>query len=223
MAEQTATVAQIIQNARRWADAETPTPDTDFVTDAELLDRLNQLYREFLDLCISCGHGAIELLGPLAATVDGPGFDLPDDLYRLVGVDIPCGTDYVDAQRFNWKERNNRTWGQPRYRVTGRTLMWTPTDSAPASVRVWYFPQFVSVEADAVVPSYNGWDDYISHGLAVYILGKEERSAELQQSLKDAVGKRIELALKDFDTTGTATVSRVEFMPEEFVDVWGTY
>lgn len=218
------TVDQVITRARRMADAETSTPTTDFVTDAELLVQLNAAYREFVDLVASQGDAALELL---ATSVELPSpFYLPADFYRLIAVDLPDDTQagrWVDAKSFNFRDRN-RFYGTrpfPRYRLVGGQLVLTPTETAVTTLRIWYVPYVddLILPVDLLV-TYNGWEDYLCSTLASYICAKEDRDTGPHKALRDVATARIAEACSNLVLAGTQTIAQVEWQPEDARGWW---
>lgn len=222
----TVLASDLITRIRRTADAETPTPATDFVTDTELLVELNAAYREFLDLVISSGDAATELLAT-SATLTSP-FTLPADLYRLIAVDLPDVTQagrWLDAKSFNFRDRNDSSYfglAVPRYRLVGQQLMFQTVQQPPTTCRVWYVP----ISVDVTLPSgtlttFNGWQDYLVHTVAMYVCGKENRDMGPHTDARKRAEDRIREACANLVVDGTQTMARVEFQPEEFYSWYG--
>jgi len=226
MANTTPTAQALINVGRQLADAQTPTPTTDFVTDTELLERLNTAYRELVDFIASCSDGAIELLAT-SATVTSPLFTLPADFYRLIAVDLPDtsrSNRWVDAKSFNFRERNREcSFSYPEYRLVGNALLFTPVENPPASARVWYIPSFTAVaNLSSTLNTFGGWDDFLTAELAIYIATKEDADTALHVTRKKAAMERIALVCKDLVLTGTQTIAKVEYQVEEFIDFLAT-
>jgi hypothetical protein len=211
----------IVSRARRLADAETPTPSTDFVTDTELYVELTSAARELADVIIA-EDGGIELLAT-STTLTSP-YTFPADFYRHVALDIP-GIDatmpWKRAMQFPFSRRNDfYDTNTPRYRVMSGALVFSPSNAAPTSVRLWYVavPTTVSAGSDLVL-SVNGWDDYIVGRLAEYICSKEERDATAAQSKAAIALARIKQACKELAIADTQRIADVESFPEEYLDL----
>ncbi len=187
-----ATVASILTAARRYADVETSTPTLDRDTDVELLEYLNDAYRELLDLIVS--KGGQDLITK-SVTLTSP-YTLPSDFYRAVALERGVGTNrWVDLHRFNFRERN-RTLSQdwPAWRVLGEiagpVLRLFPSDATPGDLRLWYVPNAASIAAGDTISVFGGWNTYLSIRIAQRILAADEReNSALDRELKIATGR----------------------------------
>lgn len=228
MATLTAAVQDIIDRARRLADAETPTPTTDFVTDDELNIELTSVYRRMLDLIIE-SDGSVEAL-LVSADVVSP-YTVPANTYRVYAVDQPGETAgrWSRLDSFNFTNRNDY-WSDdyPTWRWTGGKILLQPTTALPSTLRVWYIPYGLPTSPTAgagvidVVPSYNGWDDFLAYGLAAYICVKEDRDPSAFLGQYQAAAARIQAAARRMVVLESRTIADVERMPEEiyFADDW---
>jgi len=80
-------------------------------------------------------------------------YDLPDDFYKLLGVDLEIGSGpdgYVSLRPFSLAERNRystanvQTWigvTNLRYRLSGNKLWFTPSPQTGQTIRIWYIPR----------------------------------------------------------------------------------
>jgi hypothetical protein len=217
----TVTAGDIITQARSAADAETATPTTDFVKDAELLLVLTRAYRELVDIIVS-EDGGLELLAT-SATLTSP-YNLPSDFYRHIAAEIPGdpgGNPWKPLKQFSFRQRNDYSdtaW--PRYRIVGNALALAPSTAAPTSVRLWYvaFPSALASSSD-VTKSVNGWDDFLIYTLAAYICRKEDRDEQGHQASRGEALGRIRAACKDIAIGDTTTIADVESQPEEYFDM----
>lgn len=218
----TETVANIILDARRHADAETPTPTTDFTPDAELLRYFNTSYKKLVDMIAASGDAAVSLL--LKSTSLASPYTLPSDFYRITGVDIldSNGLDWRALKTFDFRHRNSKRDSQfPTYRVEAGALVLSPTTSAVTStLRVWYVADGGSLASGGSITTFNGWDDFISYDVAIEILGKEDRDISVAKLRRDEAAQRVVEACNDLNTGDTATIADVERMPEDFFDFW---
>jgi hypothetical protein len=220
---QTQTVANIIARAREAADAQTPTPTADFVTDTELGNVVLRGYQRLCDGIINV-EGGIDLLA-VNTTLTSP-YTLPADFYRLAGVDVPDASQtgrWVTLKQFSFANRNayyNETY--PRYRVIGGVIHFSPEDAAPSQLRLWYVP--VTTEGtsgpDQTVLSLNGWDEYLVYDAAMYIAVKEERDPSVHAALRDAALQRVVDAVRDLVVGDTMVVADREVYMEDAWDRW---
>lgn len=221
MTAPTATLASIILEARQRADAVTPSPTNDFTTDTELLTYANKAYRQLLDLIISCGDSAIELL-VTSTTLTTP-YTLPADFYRLAGIDVPNDTatgTWLALKPFQWRQRNDFTdTSRPRYRLVNGLLKFSPSTAAPSSVRLWYVPYATDLSAVGSVTSYNGWDDYLVGSVAAAICVKEDRDPSPHLGLVQQAAARVQAMCGDLILTDPQTVAQVEYQYEDIYDL----
>lgn len=221
MPVQSATLAAILLEARQRADAETPNTALDFTPDSELLTYANKAYRQFLDLIISCGDSAIELL-VVSATLTSP-YALPADFYRLAGLDAPNPTasgTWMPLKPYQWRQRNDFTDAtRPRFRLVKGALTFSPADAVPASLRLWYVPYPADLTSLDSISAYNGWDDFLVGSIAAAICVKEDRDPSPHVQLQGMAAARIQTCCADLLITDTETVAETEFQYEEIYDL----
>src|ERR1700761_4819157 len=157
---QSATAASLIQRARYAADAETPTPSTDFVSDTEALTYLTTAYRKLIDWIVDNGGQDLLLVN---ATLTPPTYDLPADYYRVAMVQVPVigstPANWFTLRRFNLAEMNRRvTWETqyPLWRIINGQLRFDPENAQPPSVRLWYIPAVDDVQSGDVLQPFGG-------------------------------------------------------------------
>jgi hypothetical protein len=220
---QTITAATVIQQARYHADAETPSPTVDFITDAEALSYLTDSYHRLLDFIMDCSGQ--DLLAT-SATLSAP-YTLPADFYRAIALDVQNGSGvqkWVSLRPFMFRERNNFVdTSFPRWRILGNNppaILFEPETAAPSVIRLWYVQDVSALSSTAAVLSnFGGWADYLAYDVAVAMLIKEEREPGACAAEAGSALKRIELAVKNKCLGETDTVARVEYAPEDLIDV----
>jgi hypothetical protein len=228
---ETTLASAIITRARNLSDSNTPTPTVDFVTDAELLDYLNQAYKELIDLIADSSDAAIELMAK-TATLTSP-WTLPADFYRALTIDVPRDTasttnPWMETQMFSIRGRN-RYWNEryPAWRIVGGAIVWEPPTTTIAQARVWYIPNFTELSAtSSTVTTYNGWDAFLTGTLIMNILAKNEQDTSLGRQMREEARKRIETACSRITLADTARPVRKEFYNEDQFDdtgYWGRY
>lgn len=212
-----ATAADIILRARYAADGETATPTTDFVTDIEALAYLSAEYRALINLIIEAG--GLDLL--LTSTTLASPYTLPADFFREAALEQGSGTSWLELKRFNFRERNNYSDGlsTPRWRILNGAILLEPATSAPASLRLWYVPDFAVVSSTSTtVAVYNGWDEYLVQGIAARMLIKEDRDPNTALGLKLAAEASIRTACRDLCVIDTEVIADVERTQEDYYD-----
>lgn len=216
---QTALASSLIQRARYAADAETPTPTTDFITDVESLTYLTNSYRKLLDLIIDSGG---QDLVTTFATLTSPSYTLPATFYRVAGLDAQIDSNRWSAlPRFMFQERNRRSVDTsfPFWRIIGTTLMFDPPNATPTPLRLWYIAELnVAAATTDVVQTFGGWDEYLVMDMASQMLLKEERDSSAVDGRFAQAMRRIQTACRELSVHDVEHVSKTEFLPEEAID-----
>lgn len=187
-----------------------------FVSDDELLVQLVPLVRELYDLLIEGGESYYNVQLP-SFTLDATRqFTLPDDFYKLRGVDFYFTNRWIPLDEIPFANRNDfALWASYLpcgYQLFGRPsvtpgkqesyLQILPEQYAPTTgYRLWYVPKpAVPVNFADKIDGINGWERFVICGLAVYALRKKhilDRAQDLRQEqlaieqrLRDAAAKR---------------------------------
>ena len=86
--------------------------------------------------------------------------NLPDDCYKVMGVDLQVGYDkYITLTPFNFNERNRassqnvqgyatQNYTTYRYRVLYNSIVITPRATGQVNMRIWYVPTPPKLVAD---------------------------------------------------------------------------
>jgi len=143
-----ATLATLIANARQRADM----VGSDFCTDDEFTTWINESLYELYDLLIQ-KYGNDYFVSTATITADGTSdeFDLPSDMYKMIGLDALETDEYLPVKRFNFAERNfaalTTTVDAARYRLLGDQIQILPRQSSGQVFRLWYIPKLTSMVA----------------------------------------------------------------------------
>ena len=180
--------------------ADMPTPSTTtFITISEWNGILNNEYAGLYGLLVQkFGADYYVKDPPYSLTTDATNthYALPSDFFKLLGVDLQVGTEWVTVDPFNFAERN-------RY------------SSVPVSgqvIRVHYVPLFTALGADSDVANFlNGWDDYVVVGAALQAALKEEslETAALLQRERAEIEQRIEAEAENRDASGMGSTTDI--------------
>lgn len=150
-----------------------------FVTNSELTTYINQGAQDLHDLITASNEDyhltAVEFTLSAANT-----YTLPDNFYKLRGVDYQDGGDWLHVRPFNFAERNK--WRESGYAGT---------------YRLWYLLRFTPLVADADELD-DQWSEYVVALATRACKVKEETSttdvdqriAMLRQRIVSMVGKR---------------------------------
>jgi len=168
-------LAQLRTASRQRADMVNST----FVSDAELSSYINASYYELYDLLVQ-KYGNDYYVTQYSFNLVGnqERYDLPDDFYKLLGVDLQIGggpDGYVSLRPFSLAERNRystanvQTWigvTNLRYRLSGNKLWFTPSPQTGQTIRIWYIPRLAELvdEVTLTVAAEPVTGDYITVG-----------------------------------------------------------
>ena len=166
-------IEKLVERARRAADME----NSAFVTEPEAIDRMNTAIAELYDLLIAAyGEDYTYLTVTASFTANLAEYPLPNDFYKLAGVDIETNAstaEFITARRANEEHRNlvNRgasTW--LRYFLRGPDLVFTPAPKNTRQYRIRYHPVApVLIKTEVLDAAINTGTDEITltdHGLS---------------------------------------------------------
>lgn len=210
------TLTQAIEEVRRRTD----TQENQVVTDAEVTSYINLSQQELYGLLIQT-YGADYALssGSLTYTGSSNTVALPSDFFKLRGVDVLTGGQYVTIKPFNLEERNllaniPNSIGAPwfsalRYRLSGNNLWIEPLPPA-CTVRLWYAPKLTALSAgtDALI-GYNGWEEYTIVDASIKVMQKQDLDVKVLFAQKGALIQRLNSEMENRDAGSPATVSDV--------------
>lgn len=204
------TLLELKERARDAADMENST----FVSDSELTKYLNQSLEKLYDLLMAAYgqeyHYREEVI-TLETNTDL--YDLPDDFYSLMGVDLvlsPNPTSQSNAitlEPYMFQERNRYVNSyltadqvdgtiRMRYRMKGNQIHLIPQPSGFNSLRLHYVPVMESLETDFdEFDGVNGWEEYAVLDTAIKMMRKEEGdTSDLRIDKADVEDKLVSMA-----------------------------
>lgn len=169
------TLGQLRLSAQQRADR----VNSQFVTDSEWNQYINQSYFELYDMLIQ-SYGNEYHVAPWTQFTTNGGFSyaLPDGLttfqdqnganfvpapfYKLLGVDLglsPSANAWITLKKYDFISRNRYVYPQIttsllgvaglRYRIIGNNLQFIPTPAAGQIVRLWYIPRMTALLQDS--------------------------------------------------------------------------
>ena len=184
--------------ARRMADMENST----FVSDLELRDYLNSGYAELYDLVVEKYEDYYLKTTDSMDLASSDEHNLPDDFYKVLGVDLDFGGHIASLRNYNFSERNmhrshfytnNRMHTQTQYHIQGNKIKFVPTDGSGTAV-MHYVP--VAKQLSETVTSFEsiipGFEEYICLSAAISCLMKEESDVQMHMARKEMLKQRIE-------------------------------
>lgn len=219
------TLAKIRERVRARADMK----NSEFVEDSELNEYINASYQELYDILV----GSFEdyyTLPPVSFSISsGDYFELPENFYKLRGVD--CALDnnnFYTMSPFDFNRRNRTGQSLSRleyiqydknYRIIGNRLYITPAERAQGNYRIWYIPQASTLTSDSsTLDGINGWEEYVVVDAARKCLDKEETDTSSLIREKEMLRQRITAASARRDAGAPKTISDVSLI--NFDDFW---
>lgn len=213
------TLGQLKTSVRQRADQE----NSNFISDSELTSYINQSHSALYDLLVTAYGNDYFASGPFQIVTDGTNsaYALPDDFYKLLGVDLVTGPGQSRTLRpFNFSERN--VYGQVRYRLQGNNLLLSPKPGSSLHLNLWYIPQPPNLTDDntstltGVLAQYS---EFIVLDSAIKCLVKEESDPSALLQSKAEIMKRIQDSATPRDAGRAYTVSD-RTSGVDFFDLW---
>ena len=199
--------------------------NSDFASDAELLQWANDGYLQFYDLIANTLED-FNLADPVTTTIASGNTDIDlssavTRFYLLKGLDFNyTGNKYHKVLSFNFSERNsydnNFAETDPyynkrrRYKLYGSKITIVPAETAPGTYKIWYVPEPVLLSDDSdTFENYNGWGDYVVQYVAKRIKIKSEEDFSPFEREMGFLANRIGEIAKNRDTNKIHSVTDV--------------
>jgi hypothetical protein len=206
------TLASMREQARQRADM----VNSEFCSDAEINQYINNSAAELYDLLVSVNEDYFVSSTPqsISVTSGTDSYDLAADFYKALGVDLYLNGSWVTMKPFMFAERNayqGMMFDMPfRYRIRGGKISFVPVPSGNHTVQIWYIPRFTALASDAATfDGINGWEEYVIVDAAIKMLQKEESDVSVLLAQKEALKARI----------NTMAANRDSGSPQRIVDV----
>ena len=223
----TVTLLELRTRARQRSDM----VNSGFISDSELNAYVNASYAELYDLLVS-KHGEDYFVNQynFTTTTNNETYALPDDFYKLEGVDLQLDTsnNWVSLKRFEFAERNiPQIWDIKfvdfiRYRVFGNNIRFSPVPQSHQSIRVWYVPLPDKLVKDTdSFSGINGFEEYIVIDVAIKMLTKEESDVSTLMAEKAAMKQRIEVMAEARDEGQPSRVQDINSLSSNYY--YGVY
>lgn len=210
------TLANLISRARSRADM----PLTGFVTDAEVVDWLNEGVQKLHEKLVSAySEEYVSSTGLLVVQAGGIVASLPTDFFKLLTIEmniagVTCTLlPYMQQERNAYRNSLSLPSGtKPRYKIVAGNVRLFPAQVQGTQINITYAPEatllLVSTPTQTVnFP--NGWEKYAVLYAAIQMMDKEETGTARAQSLLDTWDKELE-ALKQ---------SRDNAAPKQSIDM----
>jgi len=206
----TVTLQSLRTQVRQRADQ----VNSQFITDAELNNYINESYAELYDLLVQKYSDNYYVAPPLLFQTNGQDltYDLPEDMYKMLGLDLALSNtldSFVTLNKFQFRDRNKYAVPnfQSFYGVTnmlycplGNQILFNVVPSAGQTLRLWYIPKITYLVSDNdTLDGISGWQEYIIVDAAIKCMQKEESDCSVLLLQKQGLITRIEAAAENRD------------------------
>ena len=225
MPSNTTTLQNLIDRVRQRADMEGST----FVSDAEVITYINVAMAEMHDILVQRyeDYYVNTQSYTLPIAVEGTDDLLPEDFYKVLGVDFDVGGTTYRLRRFSFQERNQ--YNSPAvvagrvtntlYQVRDKLIKFIPTPTVSGTVTMFYVPesqQFATDGSDDAVQIVAkapqvafGYEEYVVVDAAIKCLQKEESDVQILLVQKQQLKDRIENAATNRDQGESVAITDV--------------
>jgi hypothetical protein len=211
----TITLSQIKTASLRRADM----VNSNFIEDDELIAFINNSIEELYDIVVLRYEDYYVDTVQFTITAPNDGYSIPTLIYKVRGLDLLSGSDWLNVDRFNFEERNRgqqqllltSIYSDVRYKAIGSTIKIIPKDNAPGTYRLWYIPRFTDLvnDNDTLQADLEQWHEYVIVDVAIKCLQKEESDVSVLMAQKAALMNRINNAASNRDAGQPEVVTRV--------------
>jgi hypothetical protein len=176
-------LATLITRTRQRSNLE---GEEDFITDAEVIDNINQSIADWYDIVVGSTWGGQYYRAPWnITTIPNTSFyQLAPNTARVISIDcLLTGNQTISAQRYQEENRNifkqlplvGWMWNQPCfYQLQNGGVNFAPLPQSAFSVTVNYVPTAPTLSAFGdTLDSINGWEEYIVLDAAIKCLIKD--------------------------------------------------
>lgn len=196
----------LINDVRSRSDQKTLNGQTAYITDAEILEWLNQAWAELYDLLTKTGEHYYLRQQNFQAVAGVTDYPLPDDHLKTEGVHVLIGGIWEMAHRSQFSRALDYqlvtgSWSWPvdvHYDLWGQNLHFMRPADQNYSIRHWYTPiPFRMTLSDGASPAgsassidgVSGWEQYAIDWAAQKCAERDE-NAELAAMLEKASDKK---------------------------------
>lgn len=183
------TLAYLKEEVRARADQQ----NSRFISDVELLAYINGSYSALYDKLVEAAEDYYRKEYQIPIVQGQYSYPVPEDFYKILGVDYLRSAQYYPMDKFNFRERE--------------AYLTQPT--IPAS-KLWYVPVITRLVDDTdTIDGVNGWEEWLILDAAIKCMAKEESDPSTLMQQWKAADDRISTMRKDRDQgqPGTTTDS----------------
>lgn len=195
------TLAYLKDQVRSRADQQ----NSKFIQDTELTAFINGSVSALYDLLVQTAEDYYMASQSIPIIQGTNEYDLPDNFYKVLGVDYLVNNKPVPMSRFNFRDRHlyNYLDARPeivRYAIWGNKLVFKPQAPRIAAVNLWYVPSVTKLVNDTdELDGVNGWEEYAILDAAIKCMVKEESDPSVLAAQLAAQKERILTMAKDRD------------------------
>lgn len=211
----TIALEDLIEGALEKADMQ----NSHFRSSDEIKNYVNASVEELYDLVVLRYEDYYVETVEFTIASGNDGYTIPQLVYKIKGLDLLSGSDWLNVDRFNFEERNRgqqqllltSIYSDVRYRAIGSTIKIIPKDNAPGTYRLWYIPRFTDLvdDSDTLQADLEQWHEYVMVDVAIKLLAMEESDVSVLMAQKAALQNRIQNAASNRDAGQPEVVTRV--------------
>jgi hypothetical protein len=140
--------------------------DDAYMSTAFLLDVVSSAWAQTYDIIASVDIDRYLTTYDFQTEASQPTYDIPNDLYRLRGVDVQDGSKWYRIEPYEFAEREafqNDVTGIPiAYRLERGSIRLAPNPSSARTIRLWYIqPADRFTEAGTIIDGIDGFEELI--------------------------------------------------------------
>jgi hypothetical protein len=137
----------------------------------------------------------------VAISINAELVSLPEDCFKVVGVDVQTSGRYITLHRFSFNDRN-KVKSQPsqwragqfntKYCIQKNSLRFMPVPDSALTGKLYYIPYTpaLTIDGDLELPLAQ-WDCYLINSAAATCVAKEQGDAQYWQREADGAMKQI--------------------------------
>jgi hypothetical protein len=194
---QAVTYAELLRRAKSAADM----VYSNFLEAQDWLDLINASTRALYNKLTEADQDFYTTSTTLTTNGRDKTYRLPDDFYKLRGVDYVSYGQQRSMKKFSFRDRNRYQDAQEiiRYRLQGSNIAFEPVPSAQ-TITIWYVPVFEGfAEDDDEFDGVNGWEEWIVLDAAIKALISEESDPSALLIVLKGLDDKIESMKADRD------------------------
>lgn len=194
----TLNVDTAVARVRRLTNLETSNQARSIVTDAEVLEHLNDGYRRVWDIAVEVAPSFLAKRASLATP-----YTLPTDYLGALAVDYVVGDETRALRPYQLAERDIYQhassdwpyWHANLYGAAGARLFFQPTTFA-GTVTLHYVPLAATLAAAGTYLAGNAWEEYIVRSAQCAVLEKQEYDTLAAERRLEDAERRVRRALR---------------------------